>query len=136
MIALLEYEKKKNTYEMADSPLKLIQDQKINEWQSKLAQYNLENMELQSQIKQLSKEKEQYSISAPISGTINQYSGIKSGNYIVPNQTIAQISPAEDLIDECYVNPGNIGQISKNIDVNFQFDAFNYNQWGTAKGTK
>jgi HlyD family secretion protein len=134
VIARVDYEKKKNTYEMADSRLKLIHDQKINEWQSKLVQYELENMELQSQLNQLSKEKEQYIIIAPISGTINQYSGIKSGNYIVPNQNIAQISPAEDLIVECYVNPCDIGQIRKEMDVSFQFDAFNYNQWGTAKG--
>jgi len=119
---------------MAENRLKLLLDQKTNEWQSKHTQYLLQNSELSSVIKRLEKEKEQYIIKAPISGTINQYCGAKAGNYISPNQNIAQISPGEDLIVECYVSPKDIGYIRKDLEVNFQFDAFNYNQWGMAKG--
>jgi len=134
VIPAFDFEKKKNAYELAESRLKLIQNQQLNAWQTRLVQYELQNRELQSQVNQLMKEKGQYIITAPISGSINHYSGIKPGNYIVSNQNIAQISPADDLIVECYVNPKDIGNIRKDMDVSFMFDAYNYNQWGTAKG--
>lgn len=130
----VDFEKKKNALDLAESNLKLIREQQQSEWQSKLVQLELQNKELNSQVKQLEKEKELYIITAPISGTINQYSGIKAGNYIVPNQNIAQISPSENLIVECYVQPKDIGLIQSDMEASFQLDAFNYNQWGSANG--
>jgi membrane fusion protein, peptide pheromone/bacteriocin exporter len=134
VIAPIEFEKKKNTYEMAENRLKLLVSQKISEWQARIVQYELQNSELSSLVIKLRKEKEQYVIKAPISGTINQYSGIKPGNFISPNQAVAQISPIEDLVVECLINPKDIGYIRDEMDVHFQFDAFNYNQWGMAQG--
>jgi hypothetical protein len=73
-------------------------------------------------------------ITAPISGTITAYTGIREGNFIVPNQQIARISPDSDLLVECYISPANIGLISQEMDVGFQFHTFNYNQWGIGSG--
>lgn len=134
MIARVEYEKKQNEFNLAKSKLDLIKEQNICEWQAELVQYELQNKEINSKIKQLRKEKELYVITAPISGTITQYSGIKAGNFIMPNQSIAQISPSENLIVECFVQPKDIGLIKEGMDVKFQFDAFNYNQWGSGRG--
>jgi HlyD family secretion protein len=53
---------------------------------------------------------------------------------MVPNQQIARISPDDDLVVECYVSPSNIGLISSDMKVTFQFHSFNYNQWGTGSG--
>ncbi|MBN2806811.1 MAG: HlyD family efflux transporter periplasmic adaptor subunit, partial [Prolixibacteraceae bacterium] len=36
---------------------------------------------------------------------------------------------------ECYVSPSDIGFFHKGMKVNFQIDAYHYNQWGTATGT-
>jgi membrane fusion protein, peptide pheromone/bacteriocin exporter len=134
MIARVEFEKKQNSLDLAKSKLALIKEQQLSEWQAELVKYQLQNKELLSNVKQLEKEKEQYIITAPITGTITQYSGIKPGNYTMPNQSIAQISPAENLIVECYVQPKDIGLIRDNMEVSFQLDAFNYNQWGSARG--
>jgi multidrug resistance efflux pump len=134
MIARMEFEQKQNSLDLAKSKLALIKEQQQSKWQAELVKYQLQNKELFSQVKQLEKEKEQYIITAPIAGTISQYSGIKPGNYTMPNQSIAQISPAENLIVECYVQPKDIGLIHDNMEVNFQLDAFNYNQWGSARG--
>ena len=35
---------------------------------------------------------------------------------------------------ECYVSPTDIGFIKIGQHVNFQLDAFNYNQWGMSSG--
>lgn len=134
VIAKVEFEQKKNKYELAKSRLKLMRNQKRNEWEAELSRYTLQNNELLSNIKQLQKEKGLYTIVAPVSGTISEYKGIEKGNFIAANQTVAQISPGDELIVECYVQPKDIGLIRKNMDASFQLDAFNYNQWGTATG--
>ncbi len=134
-IAQFEFEQIKNKYELAKSRLELMRKQKRNEWEIALNEYKRQNEELHSTINQLREEKKHYIITAPENGTITGYKGIKAGNFISINQNIAQISPDDDLIVECYVQPKDIGLIHEKMEVNFQLDAFNYNQWGTAKGT-
>ncbi|MCF6243155.1 MAG: HlyD family secretion protein [Bacteroidales bacterium] len=133
-IAQFEYEQIKNKYELALNRMLLMRKQKRNEWQIAMNEYSRQNEELRSKIKQLKEEKKQYIITATENGTITEYQGIKAGNFITINQKIAQISPDDELIVECYVSPKDIGFIQKNMDVNFQLDAFNYNQWGLANG--
>ncbi|WP_461632622.1 HlyD family secretion protein [Labilibaculum euxinus] len=108
--------------------------QKNLEWQTSLRELVRENMDLESSIIQNNKEKQNYVITAPISGSITHFTGIQSGNFLAPGQTICQISPASGLIVECYLSPSDIGYITKDMSVNFQMDAFNYNQWGLANG--
>lgn len=59
---------------------------------------------------------------------------MQAGNFLAPGQSIAQISPASGLIVECYLSPSDIGYVRKDMNVNYQMDAFNYNQWGLACG--
>ena len=89
---------------------------------------------MKSNIEQLQRDKRQYIITAPISGTITDYTGIEEGNFIVPNQQIVRISPDKELMVECYVSPANIGMISPDMKVNYQFHSYNYNQWGMGSG--
>ncbi len=133
-IAASEFEQIKNKYQLAENRLNLMRKQKRNEWQIAMNELTRQNEEFYSNIKQLIEEKRNYIICAPASGTITGYTGIKAGNFIVANQNIAQISPDDELIVECYVQPQDIGLIHENMKVSFQLDAFNYNQWGTANG--
>jgi multidrug resistance efflux pump len=108
--------------------------QKNLKWQTSLRDLVNENMDLESRIIQNNKEKQNYVITAPIPGSITHFTGIQSGNFLAPGQTICQISPASGLIVECYLSPSDIGYIRKDMSVNFQMDAFNYNQWGLGNG--
>lgn len=108
--------------------------QKNLEWQTSLRELVRENMDLESSVIQNNKEKQNYVIMAPISGFITHFTGIQSGNFLALGQTICQISPASGLIVECYLSPSDIGYIRKDMNVNFQMDAFNYNQWGLGSG--
>ena len=112
-----------------------MKEQQFKTWELELNNYRNQTRELTAQITQLERDKEQYVITAPISGTIAQFSGIQPGNFIAPNQPIAQISSNKDLIVESYISPADIGLIREGMDVRFQVDAFNYNQWGLATGT-
>jgi HlyD family secretion protein len=79
-------------------------------------------------------ESNNYVVTAPISGTIESFSGIQKGSFVSASQTIAIISSTDNLIVENNVSPNDIGLIKKNQKVKFQLDAFNYNQWGLLDG--
>jgi len=134
VIAKAKFENKKYNYEMAKSELLSYREQCYSQWENELEKYRLESKKLQSKILRLKEEKAQYIITAPIKGVIIQYSGLEKGNFVTPNQIIAKISPTENLLVECYIDPSDIGLLRKEMPVKFQFDAFNHNQWGLGHG--
>jgi len=135
VISEYEHLKAVNNLESSVRKEKLIHDQYRRQWHSQVAQLEYENRNLLANIVQLEEEKKHYFIIAPITGNIINYSGIKTGNFLVPNQVIAHISPNIDLLVECYVSPSDIGFIKTGMPLKFQFDAYNYNQWGMGTGT-
>lgn len=134
VIPRMEYEQKRNNLDYETSRYNNIGEQQKLTWQTRYTELRLKIEELKSQIEQLQRETKQYILTAPVSGTITAYSGIKTGNFIVPNQQIACISPDDELLVECYVSPSDIGFIHTDMKVTFQFHSFNYNQWGTGSG--
>lgn len=134
VIPQMEYEAKKNNHDFELNHFTNLCEQQKLAWQTRLTELRLKTVELKSNVEQLQREKQQYFITAPISGTVTDYSGITEGNFIVPNQQIARISPDVDLLVECYVTPANIGLIRPEMKVSYQFHTFNYNQWGTGSG--
>jgi len=134
VIAAMEHHQKEYDYQNSTITTTNFKNNKLSKWQNTLQQYIQDTVNLNSQIQQLKEDKKQYIIKAPITGTIKNYSGIKAGNFVIPNQTIAEISPNGNLIVECYVSPKDIGYLKEKMLVNFQVDAYNYNQWGLAKG--
>jgi HlyD family secretion protein len=79
-------------------------------------------------------EENNYVVLAPISGTIESFSGLQVGLFINASQPIATISAADKLIVESTISPNDIGLIKRNQKVKFQIDTFNYNQWGLLEG--
>jgi len=134
VIPRMEFEEKKHNCEFEKSHYtNIIEQQKLN-WQTRLTEIQQKLSGLNSNIEQLQREKRQYVITAPISGTLTNCPGIEEGNFIVPNQQLGRISPDENLLVECYVTPANIGLIHPEMEVRFQFHSFNYNQWGMGSG--
>lgn len=129
-----DFEKIAHQYQYEKNRYCSIQAQQFTLWQEKMKETIQSLSELASRIVQLKKEKEQYCLTAPITGTITGYTGIKAGNFVVPNQLIARISPEDDLLVECFVTPSDIGLIEQDMPASFQFHAFNYNLWGVASG--
>ncbi len=124
----------KYKYDAAVLQLNVLKKQAVNTWQVEKTRLEQDNIRLHFNIAKLQKECEQYIIKAPISGTIAQTTGIHSGSFISSGQVLAQISPDEQLLAECFITPTDIGFISVDQEVRFQFDAFNYNQWGLIYG--
>lgn len=135
VIAEKDFDDYRFQYSTADNLFNIYTDSQISKWQAELSRYQQLLIETQSNTAQLIKEKEYYTIRAPVSGTIEQFAGIYPGSHLQIGQTIAIISPDSTLIAEIYINPKDIGYISGNNAVRIQVDAFNYNAWGMVKGT-
>jgi len=135
VISNFEYLQTKNNYDKAVEQLGNAQQEYLTTWQSEQTNLSIQNQELESNIKQIEKEKRQYVILAPMSGTLIQVAGFQSGNFITPGQNLAFISTNNILLAECYISPSDIGYIQQNQQVTFQFDAFNYRDWGMVNGT-
>lgn len=129
-----DFQQNEHKYNLAQSQLISIKQELKNSWQAEQTRLELENRDLQSQLLRLQKDKNQYYIIAPISGNIVQYNGSKKGNFVTAGQTLAQIVSDDNLIVECYVSPTDIAYIYEGQVVNIQMDAFDYRQWGLAKG--
>jgi len=134
VISTFDYLQSKNNYDKANEQLKALEQDYQTNWVADQTTLNQQNIELSSNIKQLEKEKNQYVILAPLSGTLVQVAGFQRGNFISPSQSLAYISSDNLLLAECYITPSDIGYIHQDQQVSFQFDAFNYRDWGMVQG--
>jgi len=134
VISNSEYLQEKNTWEAVNSSRSSIIEEYRFSWQNEKTRLELENQNILSTIKQLDKEKNNYIITAPISGSLIQVAGFQAGNFIAPNQPLAYISCSDSLLVECYLSPLDIGYIEVEQRVSCQIDAFDYRQWGLIDG--
>lgn len=129
-----EFEQFKFNYEQALSDFNLVAKKYKTQWQTESNQYRKELKDLDGQKIQLTEQEKLYHLTAGISGTVQNLSGLQLGSFISANQKIGEISPDSALLAICYVKPSDIGLIKAGQNVRFQIDAFNYNQWGLLLG--
>jgi HlyD family secretion protein len=123
-----------NDYLASIKKEKFIYEQYQRKWNAELVMLKQENVEFGTQMTQLEEEIKKYTIIAPIEGEVMQVAGIQENSYVPSGFQFAQISPKGKLIIECFATPYDIGFLHEGMQANFQLDAFNYNQWGMAKG--
>ena len=134
IIAKADFEKYEYELRLTKQALQsFISQQKAN-WENQKRDLEERLKNLNGTVAKINAESKNYVVLAPISGTIENFSGIQKGSYINASQPIAIISAADHLIVESNVSSNDIGLIKKNQKVKFQFDAFNYNQWGLLEG--
>ncbi len=134
VVAKVAYENNAFEYQLASSNVQQYRKQQKNTWQASLTEYQISIRELKSELSQLEQNQKDLVIIAPIDGVLKNVMSLESGSFITGGVNIAEISPDTRLIAECYLSPSDIGLVSPNKAVNFQIDAFNYNQWGLATG--
>lgn len=118
----------------AKNNIKTIMEEKEARWESELTQLEMKVRELNSKNQQYLREKDFYTIKAPISGTIQQLKGLQAGSAVTPNEFLAEISPDSSMLAEMYVLPKDIGFIRRGTEAKLQVDSYNYNQWGVVTG--
>jgi membrane fusion protein, peptide pheromone/bacteriocin exporter len=134
VISTHEYLQSGNNYDKALEQMHALEKEYKLNWISEQTALNQKIREHESNIRQLEKEKKQFVILAPASGTLVQVAGFQKGSFISPNQNLAFISSGDELLAECFISPSDIGYLRKNQEVNFQFDAFNHRDWGMVQG--
>jgi HlyD family secretion protein len=134
VLTVSEYEKYKFEYDQAQSAYLMVLAKYKTQWQTEANGFRNEYRQLTGQEAELNEQKRQYILKAPISGSVQNISGIQNGAYVFANQKIGEISPDANLTAFCYIRPEDIGLIKKGQEVRFQIDAFNYNQWGLVLG--
>jgi multidrug resistance efflux pump len=134
VIARAEFEKYSFDYTYAQQALSGLEKNQRSLWQNKKRELEEQLKNLNGTLEKIKVESKNYVITAPLSGTIENFSGIQVGSFLNASQPIATISATDELIVESTVFPNDIGLIHKNQKVKFQLDAFNYNQWGLLEG--
>jgi HlyD family secretion protein len=134
IIAKAEFEKYSFDYTYAQQALSGLEKNQRSLWQNNKRELQMQLQNLNGTLQKIKVEAQNYYITAPLSGTIENFSGIQTGSFLNTSQPIATISATDKLIVESTVSPNDIGLIRKNQKVKFQIDAFNYNQWGLLEG--
>ena len=134
IIASAEHEKQLYELRFAQQALQSFVSQQKATWENQKRELEERIKNLDGSISKIKVEENNYVVIAPISGTIEGFSGLQVGSFINASQPIATISATDNLIVESTVSPNDIGLIKKNQEVKFQIDAFNYNQWGLLEG--
>ena len=119
---------------MVVNSIEQLKQQQLSTWQATLTDYKNKLLEIESTEKQLQDNKLQFVVLAPITGTLIGVKSVETGSFLSAGEVCATISPNTNLLVECYVTPQDIGLLRANSSVNFQIDAYNYNQWGLATG--
>ena len=134
VVAKVEFEKYQFELQFAKQALNSFVKQQMANWQNKKNELALQLKNITGNNNKLNIEAKNYVLIAPISGSIENFSGLQVGSVFNASQPIATISPSDNLVVESTVSPDDIGLIQPNQKVKFQMDAFNYNQWGLLTG--
>jgi len=134
IIAKADFEKLDYELRLAKQALQSFVSQQKSTWENQKRDLEERLKNLNGTVAKINVESNNYFVLAPISGTIESFSGIQEGSFINASQSIATISSTDHLIVENNVSTNDIGLIRKNQKVKFQLDAFNYNQWGLLEG--
>ena len=134
VLSVSEYEKFKFDYDQALSNYLELTKRYKSQWQMEAMSYRDELRTLAGREAELTAQRKLYTLTASVNGSLQNLSGLQAGTYVFANQKIGEISPDTKLIAYCFIKPSDIGLIRLGQEVNFQIDAFNYNQWGMLSG--
>lgn len=134
VIAKAEYEKYLYELQFAKQALQSFVKQQKATWENQKQELEERVKSLEGGIEKIVIEEKNYIVIAPVTGTVENFTGLQVGSFVNASQTIASLSPEDNLIVESTVSPNDIGLLKVNQEVKFQMDAFNYNQWGLLEG--
>jgi HlyD family secretion protein len=102
-------------------------------WQEDYTDYLDRKRILTKQIQQTEEQIRRSVILAPVSGSLEEFSGIFPGSVLQAGEIIGIISPDSKLIGEMYMQSKDIAYLSTGQEVILQIDAFPSREWGMLK---
>lgn len=134
LISEEEYEKYYYQYLDKQNELKTLVENKRASWETDLNNLRQQIRETRSNIEGDTSDKHMLILRAPVSGTIENFSGIYPGIPVQAGTNLAVVSPKAPLYVEAFVKPKDIAFIRPNMTAKIQIDALNYNEWGMLEG--
>jgi membrane fusion protein, peptide pheromone/bacteriocin exporter len=129
-----EFENYQHEKTRFERELKTLQENQLSLWKSDLNELLQQQEETLASLQRLKQERLHYALTAPVQGTLEQFSGLYAGGQVYIGQSIGVISPDSTLVVECYLQPKDIGFLHLSMNVSVLVEAFDYNQWGKLSG--
>jgi HlyD family secretion protein len=114
--------------------LNAYKNEQLAGWQLDLQRYKLELSQYAVQKQLLETDARNHYIYAPIAGVVQNINTRYKGGFISSGETICLLSPAAQLIGECYVSTKDVGLLKVGLPARFQIHAFHYNYFGLVTG--
>jgi multidrug resistance efflux pump len=102
-------------------------------WQEDHTVYLDRKRTLITQVQQTEEQIRRSMILAPVSGSLEEFSGIFPGSVLQAGEIIGVISPDTRLIGEIYMPSKDIAYLRKGQEVRLQMDAFPSREWGLVR---
>ncbi len=129
-----EFENYQHEKERFVRELKTLHENRLSLWKSDLNDLLRQQEESFASLHRLEQEHNQYALTAPVQGTLEQFAGLYPGGRVYSGQSIGVISPDSTLVVECFLQPKDIGFLHISMKVSVLVEAFDYNQWGKLNG--
>ena len=133
-IAFAAFDEVQVQYQQATTQLEFLKKQRLNQWGQELINHSNERDRILNQLEVSKEQMDQNKIIAGTSGTLINVLNLNAGDFVYPNQKLAEISPEAELMAVTYLSPADIAFLEVGQEVKFQVDAYNYNQWGIVTG--
>jgi multidrug resistance efflux pump len=134
LISDKEYDDLSYAQSQLEKEVGLLLSSTLNNWQAELSRLEYQAGHSRSELSMIENELSKCDIIAPVSGRIDQLSGIYEGSIIHAGQVLASITPDTTLVGEVYITPDDIGLLKPGQDVILIIDAFDYREWGVIHG--
>ncbi|WP_245792549.1 HlyD family secretion protein [Flavobacterium fryxellicola] len=107
IIAKAEFEKYSFDYTYTKQALSSLEKSQRSLWQNNKQELEMQLQNLNGTLQKIKVEAQNYYIIAPLTGTIENFSGIQNGSFLNASQSIATISATDKLIVESSVLPNH-----------------------------
>jgi HlyD family secretion protein len=134
VIPPMEYEQAEHDYQITLASWRLAEAKQYAHWQRQYKEASDLQHTYDLSIQKIVLERKQYTIRAPIDGTLMNVKGFEANSFLSSAGLLGEISPDHGLLAECQVGPKDIGLLRLGQLVRLQFDAFPYHQWGFIPG--
>jgi HlyD family secretion protein len=130
-----EFENYQLEQRQCERQLNILSNSRLASWKSKQNELQRQRSAAMATLRRMEAERRRLDVIAPVSGTLEQCSGLYPGITVQTGQVLGVISPDSTLVVECYLPPKDIGFLRLSMHVDILVEAFDYNQWGKLKGT-
>ena len=130
IVSEVDYLKLARDYDQGRNRLSISIEERRKRWETELHSVKQQMYQLDHDILHLENDERQFRLNASVGGVLQKIENLSVGAFVSSGQTLAIISPRENLVAEIFVSTRDVGLITYNTPVVLQIDAFNHLEWG------